>query len=417
MPFTDITAATTADAMTSVQWAQELFDAYAERYTWWGWPELVAELPYRAIEPPLVPTAEQVRDSLPGHIPGVNYKPESNATSWYRLLQKRLDELLDDLFSGAISDPGNRTLLPPVQLHSATDGSRLANPLPDPGVIANPTDTPFQYPDKATFMQALSKGASSIGWRRTTVHPDDPAFSGLQYGLVQRGDIFGWWIIEDLQRFFRLCVATDMTRKFGESTYGYDTQWSWSNSDDAYWVTHGSLTEQDERNAYANASKGDSYYLSRFGFDGPGAAAYLYTWTDFYSGDVINYIAEGESARAHVWVDWNSDADRPARRHEFYWAPIALTYYDWTTMAGVRPDNGSTSAYDAQGETLPAQREVTYIEAIDYAAGESGSKQGSTSIGTAINKPALGLLDELHGWIGSYYGYCRWDVAGGFEYV
>lgn len=40
----------------------------------------------------------------------------------------------------------------------------------------------------------------SIGWRRTTVHPDDEAFTAFEYGLMVPGDIIGPWIFEDLQK-------------------------------------------------------------------------------------------------------------------------------------------------------------------------------------------------------------------------
>jgi hypothetical protein len=39
-----------------------------------------------------------------------------------------------------------------------------------------------------------------MGWRRTKVHPDDPAFADFEYGPMEDGDIIGWWIFEDLQK-------------------------------------------------------------------------------------------------------------------------------------------------------------------------------------------------------------------------
>lgn len=36
--------------------------------------------------------------------------------------------------------------------------------------------------------------------RRTQTHPDDPSFTGFEYGLMQPGDIIGPWIFEDMRR-------------------------------------------------------------------------------------------------------------------------------------------------------------------------------------------------------------------------
>lgn len=52
------------------------------------------------------------------------------------------------------------------------------------------------YTIESMFLEA---GLTADGWRRTTVHPSDPAFVDFEYGQMQPGDIIGPWIFNDLQ--------------------------------------------------------------------------------------------------------------------------------------------------------------------------------------------------------------------------
>ncbi len=59
-------------------------------------------------------------------------------------------------------------------------------------------------------------GALGIGWRRTTVHPSDPAFVDFDHGPMEAGDIIGPWILEDLEK---VCCAIRWIEEWEETPY------------------------------------------------------------------------------------------------------------------------------------------------------------------------------------------------------
>jgi len=419
MGFTDVSTITTADAMFAKQLAQELYDALEERITWfeqdrpsssrvWSWSNTFTHS--GSEREPATPTASEVELVDTGGSPPAH----TNATAWYRWLQRRCDEFLDATPGG--SSPGYSRV---IQLHSTVDGSRLSEPLTGP-TLAAPDDEPFGYASKADFMLALSKGASSAGWRRTDVHPDDPAFAGWAYGTAQAGDVFGWWIIEDLQRWFALTIAE---RVFESAEFEWATNIEGSGV--AYgasdWAVEYQTSESIARTAYGSASEGSGDQTA--GISSPGKVGYLYDWEDVFIPQ--NYFfAEGESFAGRVRVDgWDDGTgNQPARTAHLYWAPIAVTDDAWSTMSpGIDPDDLPTETFDDQGESgLPSENAVTHAGSLSWGAGDTAAKELSSWIPNSdvhTRKPSLGDLDELLGFRCRGYGYVRYDVVDGFEYV
>lgn len=240
------------------------------------------------------------------------------------------------------------------------------------------------------------------GWRRYTVHPDQAG--GVAYGQMQRGDIIGPWIFEDIQKVLNKLIWT---------------------------LELCSWRSKEENNQKSSNSGG------WFGPDGAAAwrdckAASEAAWgvlasNDLYPGEMTDgqYYAAGSPPLAYYYAH---QTKRYAYGHltnptltlnkevEFYGFLRAPTYPGFTPVWDAYGD--ANVAYQNKYQLL--QTDPLTPGPVDWYSDQIGNLDGIGTWPTTEGAWANWNL-EFRGWQYADYpnapqAILKWDVAGGFEY-
>jgi len=234
-------------------------------------------------------------------------------------------------------------------------------------------------------------GLNSSGFRRATTWSGvgAPTFS---YGLAQGGDIFGYWVYEDLAAAFSAMIHTKAVATIG-------TDWSY------------------ERNVKSLASAGSPHATCALAIAALNAKAWPGSWVSSGTGQLPYAVHSG------VYLenpnDWTGGA---FRQHIKPKVPIATTALDCVCDVYVfLEDPGQTADYPNEADTAWDDADSTgatedawhFFEELAAAATDPRESDNwftadtgdpTTTISTACGKLA-GIRSSDHAFV------CRWDIT------